>query len=99
MPAVNIGNRQKNRLAAASVLHSGYDAASIHAAMEKALSPHFRAFAATVVNPYDPHRDGQNSRRIIHALEKALADFGRDRLLKKGFSTSVRPEAWNSLLK
>ncbi|MDO4866005.1 MAG: UDP-N-acetylglucosamine 2-epimerase [Clostridia bacterium] len=52
-PTVNIGNRQKGRIAGESVIHCGNDADSIAAAMERALSADFREKAARAVNPYE----------------------------------------------
>jgi len=74
-PTVNIGSRQRGRLAAASVIHCEPSAASIKAALARALTMDCRA----VVNPYG---DGYSSARII----KALRELPLNRhLLKKRF--------------
>ncbi|MDE6266030.1 MAG: UDP-N-acetylglucosamine 2-epimerase (hydrolyzing) [Muribaculaceae bacterium] len=52
IPTVNIGIRQRGRIAAGSVIDCGTDAESIAEGIEKALSEEFRRFAATVENPY-----------------------------------------------
>lgn len=52
IPAINIGIRQRGRTAAASVLHCGDSMEEIDSAIVKAMSPEFRAFAATCHNPY-----------------------------------------------
>jgi GDP/UDP-N,N'-diacetylbacillosamine 2-epimerase (hydrolysing) len=99
VPAVDVGQRQKNRLAAASVQHVGYDADAIEAAIARAASDPFQSFARTCPNPYDPFRDGKNSLRIVQALERALTTLSPQRLRVKKFDTQVHPAAWNTLLK
>lgn len=74
-PTVDIGDRQRGRLAAASVLHCEPDAASISAALDRA----WTLDCSGVVNPYG---DGQSSGRIVQALlELPLGES----LLKKQF--------------
>lgn len=98
VPAINIGQRQKNRLAADSVQHVGYDAAAIRIAIERALTDDYQDFARSCPNPYDPFRDGRNSLRIVQALERALTEVPRERLRVKKFDNQVRSDQWNSLL-
>lgn len=52
IPTVDVGIRQKGRIAAGSVIHVADDADSIAAGITKALSEGFRAGAAKAVNPY-----------------------------------------------
>lgn len=99
VPAINVGNRQKNRLAADSVLHVPYVASEIDAAITQALSCEYQAAAKTCLNPYDPFRDGNNSLRIVMALERALAVYTSAQLRIKKFDTTMRSAAWNNLLK
>lgn len=75
IPTVNIGDRQRGRLAAPSVLHCEPTAADISAALDKAWTLDCR----DVVNPYG---DGHSAGRIIEAL-KQLPDAPV--LLKKTF--------------
>jgi UDP-hydrolysing UDP-N-acetyl-D-glucosamine 2-epimerase len=98
VPAVNIGNRQMNRLAADSVQHVGYVARDIEMAISKALEDAFQQFARTCPNPYDPYRDGKNSLRIVDAIERALNVYSREKLSVKKFDVQLRPEDWNSLI-
>lgn len=74
-PTVNIGDRQKGRLSANSVLHCRAEAAAIRDAIERA----FRLDCSDVVNPYG---DGSASRRICDALV-AVSNPGE--LLRKSF--------------
>lgn len=99
VPAVNVGNRQKNRLAAESVQHVPYVASEIEEAVARALDTAYQAEAKTCLNPYDPFRDGQNSLRIVLALERALTAYPATQLRIKKFDTSVQPEQWSTLLK
>jgi len=74
-PTVNIGDRQRGRLAAASVLHCEPRADNIAAALERA----WTLDCKDVVNPYG---DGQSSGRIVQSLlELPLGEA----LLKKQF--------------
>lgn len=98
LPAINIGDRQKNRLAADSVLHVGYDAGAIQTAIEHALTDGYQDYAKHCPNPYDPYKDGKNSLRIVQALERALTTTPQDRLRVKKFDNQVHPDQWNSLL-
>jgi UDP-N-acetylglucosamine 2-epimerase (non-hydrolysing)/GDP/UDP-N,N'-diacetylbacillosamine 2-epimerase (hydrolysing) len=75
VPTVDIGDRQRGRLAAASVLHCAPERAEIRAALDRALA----LDCATVENPYG---DGRASARIVEAL-RAMPPAGQ--LLKKSF--------------
>lgn len=99
VPAVNVGERQKNRMAAYSVQHAGYESAAIRAAVERAVGPDFQGYARQCANPYDPYRDGKNSLRIVQALSAALCSLPREQLRVKKFDTGVHPDQWNYLLK
>jgi GDP/UDP-N,N'-diacetylbacillosamine 2-epimerase (hydrolysing) len=99
VPAINVGNRQKNRLAADSVQHVPYVASEIVAAITQALTCECQAAAKTCLNPYDPFRDGKNSLRIVIALEHALAAYTSAQLRVKKFDTTIRSAVWNTLLK
>jgi GDP/UDP-N,N'-diacetylbacillosamine 2-epimerase (hydrolysing) len=99
VPAVNIGNRQKNRLASDSVLHVNYAPAEIESALAHVLTPEYQDTAKACTNPYDPFRDGKNSLRIVKALENALLNYPPSQLRIKKFVTTVQPHTWNTLLK
>ena len=75
LPTVNIGDRQRGRLAATSVVHCEPDAESIAAALDRA----WTLDCAEVVNPYG---DGHSAARIVHALLDL--ELGES-LLKKQF--------------
>jgi UDP-N-acetylglucosamine 2-epimerase len=53
IPTINIGDRQKGRIQAASVINSKVDYADIKEAFDKALSDSFIRHAKTVTNPYE----------------------------------------------
>lgn len=99
VPAVNVGQRQKNRLAADSVQHVPCNAPEIEAAIRRALSVDYAAFARRCTNPYDPFSDGKNSLRIVEAVEHAMTVIPRAQLKVKKFDADVHPEQWNALLK
>ena len=97
VPAINIGQRQKNRLSADSVQHVGYDAAAIRVAIGDALTDDYQVHARRCPNPYDPFRDGRNSLRIIQAIAFALTAIPRERLRVKKFDNQIHSDQWNSL--
>jgi GDP/UDP-N,N'-diacetylbacillosamine 2-epimerase (hydrolysing) len=75
---INIGDRQRGRLKAASVIDCEPDRAAIINALEQLFSEEFNAKIQQVVNPYG---NGGASHAIIRILEPMLTDD----LLKKGF--------------
>jgi UDP-hydrolysing UDP-N-acetyl-D-glucosamine 2-epimerase len=74
-PAVDIGDRQRGRLAAASVVHCPPQREAIVSAIQRALT----LDCSDVVNPYG---DGDSAQRIVKALIELPAPAG---LLKKSF--------------
>jgi UDP-hydrolysing UDP-N-acetyl-D-glucosamine 2-epimerase len=69
VPTVNIGDRQKGRIKAASVIDVAGDKESIAAGLNKALKDQeFRRGLSNVNNPYDPYGDGDVSGRIVKVL-------------------------------
>lgn len=75
VPTVNIGDRQKGRIAAESVISCSCTKEDILAAIEKAMSEEFRTVAKQVKNPYegkDP--SGVMTERILSVLSDT-ADF------------------------
>ncbi len=64
---VNIGDRQKGRICATSVINCDNTELSISNAFNKALSPMFKANLKNTINP---HGDGNSSTKIIEVLKK-----------------------------
>lgn len=83
VPTVNIGDRQKGRLRAESVLDCACDATAIAAAIEVAFDRGRRA----VHNPYG---DGRSGPRIVEALLQ-MSKRPRAELLRKPFSHVTIP--------
>ena len=77
-PTVNIGDRQKGRIKAASVIDTGTSTSSIISAIRKAFSPTFINKCRKTVNPYG---NGNAAGQIIKAIKKA----GRPPSIKKSF--------------
>lgn len=75
---INIGERQRGRLRAASVIDCEPERASIRAALNELLSPEFRSRLPLVENPYG---NGGASDAIVEELEQRALD----ELLKKHF--------------
>ena len=67
VPTVNIGDRQKGRVCAESVLHCDGSQEAIGSAIRNALSPEFRKRAKMVTNPYG---DGNTSQKIHGILKE-----------------------------
>lgn len=67
-PTINIGERQRGRLRAASVIDCAEERSAIKAAIERVLSPAYQAGLEHVVNPYG---DGQSVPKITACLKQA----------------------------
>ncbi|MDI6710305.1 MAG: UDP-N-acetylglucosamine 2-epimerase [Bacillota bacterium] len=81
VPTVNIGDRQKGRIRADSVIDVSCTVEEIIAGIRRALyDEEFRRRLDNVVNPYDPYGDGNVSGRVIKVLEEIPLDR---RLLEK----------------
>ena len=80
VPTVNIGDRQKGRLRASSVIDCESDEASIIAAMRKALDSDFRK---SIRNMHLPYGDGHTTERIHTIISDFLTNDQID--LKKKF--------------
>lgn len=76
--AVNIGDRQKGRLKAESVIDCGSDRHSIIAAIQQLYSPAFQAKLKSVSNPYG---EGGASEKIVQVLK----EYPLESILKKSF--------------
>ena len=79
IPTINIGDRQKGRLIASSVICCKPTQTEIEKAVKKALSPEFRKIAAKTLNPYG---DGKTSEKIVKIIKKF---FSKPIDLKKKF--------------
>ena len=66
---VNIGDRQKGRMRAESVIDCPPEREAITAAMKKAMSPDFKAIAANTLSPFG---DGHTSEKILSELLRFL---------------------------
>jgi GDP/UDP-N,N'-diacetylbacillosamine 2-epimerase (hydrolysing) len=75
---INIGDRQRGRLKAASVIDCAPEREQISAAIRQLYAPDFCALLKQVVNPYG---DGGASRRIVETIRTCSLDG----LLKKTF--------------
>ena len=75
---INIGDRQRGRLKASSVIDCGTSRKAIQTALSKLFSVTFQTSLATVVNPYG---SGGASQAIINVLEQTPLD----NILKKRF--------------
>lgn len=80
VPTVNIGDRQKGRIFADSVINSTTQKEDIIKAIELALSNEFRGKCSSTVNPYG---DGNASKRIKEIIVKLLSNNSIK--LKKSF--------------
>jgi GDP/UDP-N,N'-diacetylbacillosamine 2-epimerase (hydrolysing) len=78
LPAVNVGDRQRDRVRCGNVIDVPYDRAEIGRAIEHALTPAFRETARAVVSPYIG--DGKVARRVVDVLKTIKID---ESLLKK----------------
>jgi len=75
---INIGDRQKGRIAADSVINCNLEKNSIINAINKIYSEEFKGLLKKLVNPYD---SGNSSEKIL----KVLKEINLDNILKKKF--------------
>jgi len=75
---INIGDRQRGRLKAESVIDCSPDRRSIASALQRLYSPAFQAMLKTVVNPYG---EGGASEKVVRILQ----DYPLGSILKKPF--------------
>lgn len=80
IPTINIGDRQRGRIQAASVINCKPEREDIFRAINKGLSENFMDEIKDIENPYG---DGNSSDKIIEAIEKNILDGVID--LKKKF--------------
>lgn len=66
VPTVNIGDRQKGRIRAASIIDCDNDPEAIKAAIQKAISDEFGQKITVMKNPYG---DGTTAQKIVAALQ------------------------------
>jgi UDP-N-acetylglucosamine 2-epimerase (non-hydrolysing)/GDP/UDP-N,N'-diacetylbacillosamine 2-epimerase (hydrolysing) len=65
LPTINIGDRQKGRVAGETVIHCDSSQESIRKSLEIALSSEFRATCSKAINPYG---EGRSSEKIVSQL-------------------------------
>lgn len=80
IPVVNIGNRQIGRPGSTNIIHSGYSEKEITSAINRSLTPAFRAKAHRAKIIYS---SGDASTRIVKILEKHFDLIGTDKLFFK----------------
>ena len=78
IPTLDIGNRQKGRIAAESVWHCGVTRQAIMEGLQKVLSPSWAAVAKNVQNPYDKED-------TIASIHKIIRSYPLEGLEKKSF--------------
>lgn len=77
-PTLNIGDRQKGRVYAGSIVNCNVDKQSIVEGLKKVLSEEFAEIAKKVVNPYEkPH--------IVDSIFETISTYPLDHLIKKSF--------------
>lgn len=86
LPAVNVGDRQRGRPAAANVIDAPTDPEAIATAWKRALDPAFRRRLEGLVNPYG---NGCAARRISDRLKSVDID---SRLIRKVFHDLPRAD-------
>jgi GDP/UDP-N,N'-diacetylbacillosamine 2-epimerase (hydrolysing) len=82
IPTINIGDRQKGRLQAKSILDAKPVASDIVDKISYAMTTGFRQIALKAINPYG---DGHTSEKIMSVIKKYLADDAID--IRKTFYT------------
>lgn len=80
IPTINIGDRQKGRLLADSIINCTIDRRAIKSAIELALNDEFREKAKHTINPYG---SGNTSQEILNIIKECL--YNSKVYLKKTF--------------
>ena len=76
VPTVNIGDRQRGRLQAASIINCAEDSASIAAAVKKARSPEFREICQKTAGLYGTGNAGEQiAAKMIEVVEQDSIDL------------------------
>lgn len=86
IPTINIGDRQKGRLQATSVINCLPKGEDIEKAIKLALSDNFRNKARTTINPYG---DGNTSEKIVSTIKDFLLN-NKVNLKKKFYDCEVK---------
>ncbi|MCH5191126.1 MAG: UDP-N-acetylglucosamine 2-epimerase (hydrolyzing) [Oscillospiraceae bacterium] len=89
IPTVNIGDRQRGRIRAESVIDCEPVCDDICRAIDKANSTEFVELAHRTKNPYG---DGNTSEKIVRILKEKMTDFTSDRLKKKFYDININVE-------
>ena len=82
IPTVNIGDRQKGRLRAGSIIDCDDDEGSIVRAIDRALSNDFRVICKNSISPYG---DGTASTKIAEKIYETIMQ-GNINLMKKFYN-------------
>lgn len=80
IPTINIGDRQKGRVKADSIINCGVSKKEIIRSIQKALEPEFLSVVKKTENPYG---DGETSYKILEILKKEILE--KEINLKKKF--------------
>lgn len=83
LPVVDIGNRQKRRLAGKNVIHSDYTCADITKKINLSLTNSFKYGLSNLKNPYG---SGNASKKIIKAIKAIMNQRTRKEIITKKFS-------------
>lgn len=97
VPTVNIGDRQKGRPAAKSVISVSPEKKQIIEGILAAIELSKVVELGSIQNPFDPYGDQSASSRIMRVVTR-LMELDREYVLKKSPYTFVRSKKWNYLL-
>lgn len=86
IPTVNIGDRQKGRLQASSVINCEPTQGSIHQALDLALSDKFAQEAKKTVNPYG---NGDTTNKIVEVIKEYII-YSKIDLKKKFYDCEIK---------
>lgn len=89
IPTVNIGDRQRGRIRAESVIDCAPVCEEICQAIDTANSADFIELARRVKNPYG---DGDTSEKIVRILKDKIMNFTPDKLKKKFYDIDFKTE-------
>lgn len=97
IPTLDIGDRQKGRVASKSVIHCGYSKEEIINSIHQALSLKHQAICQTALNPYEPNQNLSFSQIALKTIIKMTEN--KSIILRKKQSFEVKKNEWNTFIK
>jgi len=90
VPTINIGNRQKGRIRAKSIIDTDYNSEEIYHILKEVLEDN--NYVRELTSEKYPFGDGQVSKRVVNAIKKS---YKNESLTLKKISYEVKENEWH----